>query len=79
MSEPALVVGARQIAEMLKVKPRTPAKWMTRPATRFPAPDHPNVNDGPAWFRATIIEWAGETRRLPADLLGEGTPDGDHP
>lgn len=55
-------VGAREIAELLHVKPQTVHAWSTRGV--LPAADL-TVHGRPAWWRSTILAWAHRTDRLP--------------
>lgn len=59
------VVGLQEIAALLDVDDRTPHAWLYR--KRLPVPDFPSVNGLRAWKRKTIVKWAAETGRLPAD------------
>lgn len=69
-----LVLGRVEIAKLLEVDTRTPHAWSAR--GRLPEPDYEAVNAGPAWDRATIIEWAVRTGRLPESLAEEGAQHG---
>jgi hypothetical protein len=64
------VLGLIEIAELLGVNKRTPHAWYYRGL--MPEPDHPEVNGGRAWDRATVVEWAARTGRLPVILADEG-------
>jgi hypothetical protein len=63
------VLGLIELAELLEVDKRTPYAWVYRDL--MPAPDHPEVNGGKAWDRATILQWAARTGRLPESLEGD--------
>lgn len=65
----AKVLGRVEIADLLKVDTRTPHAWAARKL--LPVPDHAAVNGGPAWDRATMINWAAKTGRLPESLFAE--------
>lgn len=61
-----LVLGRVEIADLLEVDKRTPHAWYQRGL--LPAPDHAEVNGGPAWDRVTILKWAYDTGRWPEGL-----------
>jgi hypothetical protein len=63
------ILGIAEIAELLKVKPRTPHLWKYR--GQLPEPDFESVNGCSAWHRDTILLWASETGRLPEELEPE--------
>lgn len=63
------IVGLQEIAELLEVNKRTPHAWQYR--RLLPPPDYPSINGLRAWRRATIVEWAARTGRLPAGLRAE--------
>jgi hypothetical protein len=71
----ASVLGRVEIAKLLRVETRTPHAWTTRGL--LPDPDFEQVNGGPAWNRATIVEWAVRTGRLPEYLAEEGAQYGE--
>lgn len=54
---------------MLEVNKRTPHAWQYRKL--LPPPDYNSINGLKAWNRATIIEWAARTGRLPESLRSE--------
>jgi len=63
------IIGLREIADLLNVKPRTPHIWKYRDL--LPEPDYELINCSAAWNRSTIILWAAETNRLPDELASE--------
>lgn len=62
----AVVVGKREMAELLGVASGTPAKWVER--ARLPEPDHPPVNGQPTWRVTTILAWAEQTGRMRGSM-----------
>lgn len=56
------IVGVREIADLLGVKPETPKAWRVRGL--LPEPDG-WVSGRPAWRRSTILKWAEQTGRMP--------------
>lgn len=69
MTEPYLVLGLQEIADLLGTAPKTPHTWLYR--GNLPTPDYERVNGHPAWDRDTILRWAKKTNRLPDHLRGE--------
>lgn len=64
------VLGLQEIASLLEVAKRTPHEWKNRGV--LPDPDYPGTVSGlAAWYRATILQWASETGRLPEALYDE--------
>lgn len=55
------IVGIKEIAERLGVKPQTAAAWRVRGLL---PPEEGTVSGSPAWSWATIQRWAHETGRL---------------
>jgi predicted DNA-binding transcriptional regulator AlpA len=77
--DPTAIVGAKEIAEMLRVPPNTVHQWAKR--GQLPPPEG-SASGAPAWHWSTIQAWARDTGRLPGlreailDLLlevGSGT------
>lgn len=62
MAADRLVVGKREMAELLEVASGTPAKWAER--CLLPEPDHPPTNGQATWKVETILSWAERTGRL---------------
>jgi hypothetical protein len=60
--EPPRVVGAVEIADLMKVKLQTVHAWKQR--DQLPPPDYESVNGYSAWLYDTILHWAGQTGRL---------------
>ena len=66
------LVGLREIATLLDVGPRTPTIWRNRShrgvisGQPMPEPDGYISGNRPVWERKTILKWAKETGRLPA-------------
>ena len=54
-------IGVKDVAALLDVKDRTVHIWLWR--KNLPEPDF-QVNDLPAWNRASIVQWAGLTGRI---------------
>jgi hypothetical protein len=73
MQPTADVVGLQEIAELLEVNKRTPHAWQYR--RLLPPPDYDSINGLRAWRRATIVQWAARTGRLPASLRNEVADD----
>lgn len=69
MSTSEDVVGLQEIADLLEVNKRTPHAWQYR--RLLPPPDYTSINGLRAWKRATIVEWAARTGRLPQSLRQE--------
>lgn len=61
-----LVVGKREMAELLGVASGTPAKWVER--ARLPEPDHPPVNGQPTWTVNCVLQWAERTGRMRGSM-----------
>lgn len=64
---PCTPIGYLEIAELLDVAPVTVRQWKWK--KQMPEPDYEAVHGMPAWERATIIRWAGETGKLRDDAL----------
>lgn len=60
MSAPSWPLGMVEIAALLRVERQTVDQWRQRGI--FPLPDGV-VGGRPAWWPATITEWAGRTHR----------------
>lgn len=59
-------LGAREVAELLNVRPRTVHQWRFR--RRLPESDVV-LHATNLWRRSTILRWAGDTGRLRAPAL----------
>ena len=69
MNNPILneLMGVNEVAELLNVKPNLISTWAHR--EKMPKPDVLiNAGKTQVWLRTTIIEWAGETGKLPIDF-----------
>ena len=61
------LMGVNEVAELLNVKPNLISTWAHR--EKMPRPDVLiNAGKTQVWLRETIIEWAGETGKLPIDF-----------
>jgi hypothetical protein len=60
--DPNTIVGAKEIAELLRVAPNTVHQWQKR--GQLP-PGEGTAGGAPAWHWSTIEDWARETGRLP--------------
>jgi predicted DNA-binding transcriptional regulator AlpA len=60
--DPNTIVGAKEIAELLRVAPNTVHQWHKR--AQLPPPEGMAAG-APAWHWSTIHDWARETGRLP--------------
>ncbi len=60
--DPDTIVGLKEIAARLRVKPKTPQRWKARGLL----PDPLAIPGGrPVWRWGVIENWAYETGRLP--------------
>ena len=57
-----MIVGSREIATLLEVKPGTVRQWRKRDIG-FPEPSQV-LATGPVWLEADIVKWARRTGRL---------------
>lgn len=71
-SDPARLLGAGEVAELLMVERETVHQWRRR--GRLPEPDI-IISGRPAWRRDRIEAWARETDRWP--ILHDLLPDPD--
>lgn len=62
MPDPTTIVGAKEIAELLRVAPNTVHQWVKR--GQLPPPEG-SAGGAPAWHWSTVEAWARETGRLP--------------
>lgn len=60
------MLGLAEIAELLGRPRSTVYKWQAR--HQLPDPDQ-TVSGMAIWYQSTIVEWARETKRLPADMI----------
>ena len=67
------IVGIKEIAERLGVKPQTAATWRVR---NLLPPEEGTVSGAPAWNWSTIEQWARQTGRLGgvAEFIADETP-----
>jgi len=69
MKHPILneLMGVNEVAELLDVKPALISTWAHR--AKMPKPDVLlNAGKTQVWLRETIIDWAGETGKLPINF-----------
>jgi hypothetical protein len=62
MLDPTTIVGAKEIAQLLRVPPNTVHQWVKR--GELPAAEG-SAGGAPAWHWSTIENWAREKGRLP--------------
>lgn len=60
------LLGVREVADFLDVKPRTVNQWVFR--RLLPEPDVA-LHATSLWKRSTILRWAGDTGRLSRSVL----------
>lgn len=67
------IVGVKEIAERLGVRPQTAATWRVR---NLLPPEEGTVSGAPAWNWSTIENWARQTGRLGgvAEFIANNTP-----